>query len=399
MRSSCFLTKTRKTRAILMIDTSQKALSQKNFSKHAAGFSLLELMVAMAVTLIITGAMFGMVTNAQTSFRREPALGDRQMQIRIAMDRIQEDLLTAGNNIGSFGQTFRESLNGVGPLGVRVIGDAALGGGNADALELRTQTQDCPSLVVPAGTGPNYVLAATETAALASATWPCYSASGFVLGTFLDGSTKRGWRDRTANPTGVNLITPADALSQLENANERNCNYRPATSPCTPAPAAPIPATETTWRVANFMSIDVIRYQIGLDTDGAPALFRSATGGLNTAGTFQAPTPALAQWQLVARGIEDLQIRYLAGPPSTAAWVNSPPTIDPVAATNYDGVIRQVEVTIWARTLGQANLQGATTPVGNLVNAVHGSLVTIVAPRPAQTVLSTAPSTNENRWQ
>ena len=147
------------------------------------------------------------------------------------------------------------------------------------------------------------------------------------------------------------------------------------------------------------MSIDVIRYQIGLDTDGAPALFRSATGGLNTAGTFQAPTPALAQWQLVARGIEDLQIRYLAGPPSTAAWVNSPPTIDPVAATNYDGVIRQVEVTIWARTLGQANLQGATTPVGNLVNAVHGSLVTIVAPRPAQTVLSTAPSTNENRWQ
>ncbi len=45
------------------------------------GFSLVELMVAMVVTLIISGAVFQLVTAGQSAFRKEPALADRQQNI------------------------------------------------------------------------------------------------------------------------------------------------------------------------------------------------------------------------------------------------------------------------------------------------------------------------------
>jgi prepilin-type N-terminal cleavage/methylation domain-containing protein len=45
------------------------------------GFSLIELMVAMVVTLIISGAVFQLVTAGQSAFKKEPAVADRQQNI------------------------------------------------------------------------------------------------------------------------------------------------------------------------------------------------------------------------------------------------------------------------------------------------------------------------------
>ena len=56
-----------------------------------AGFSLPELLVAMVITTSISGAIFGLMTSGQGQFRREPALVDRQDNIRIAMDMIAQD--------------------------------------------------------------------------------------------------------------------------------------------------------------------------------------------------------------------------------------------------------------------------------------------------------------------
>ena len=115
---------------------------------QSPGFSLLELMVAMVVTLVITGAMYGLVVSGQGSFRREPALSDRQQQIRIAMARIEEDMLRAGLGLGPTVQSFAQNMNGLGILGVRALSDSALGGGNSDFIEIRTKTDDCPSVRV-----------------------------------------------------------------------------------------------------------------------------------------------------------------------------------------------------------------------------------------------------------
>ena len=53
-----------------------------------SGFSLVELMIAMLVTMIISGAIFGLLSGGNTAFRREPELSDRQQNIRVAMDLI-----------------------------------------------------------------------------------------------------------------------------------------------------------------------------------------------------------------------------------------------------------------------------------------------------------------------
>jgi len=71
-----------------------------------SGFTLIELLVAMTVTVIITGAMYGLLAGGQNAFRREPELTDRQQSIRMAMDRVQRDVLIAGQKMGTFAQAF-----------------------------------------------------------------------------------------------------------------------------------------------------------------------------------------------------------------------------------------------------------------------------------------------------
>jgi prepilin-type N-terminal cleavage/methylation domain-containing protein len=61
-----------------------------------SGFSLIELTVAMVVTLIVTGAIYGLLAGGQSAFRREPELSDRQQNIRVAMDVIMKDIASAG---------------------------------------------------------------------------------------------------------------------------------------------------------------------------------------------------------------------------------------------------------------------------------------------------------------
>src|SRR6185503_2584377 len=112
-------------------EQSMSRKSQNDHSRSTSGFSLLELMVAMVITLVITGAMYGLIVSGQGSFRREPALSDRQQQIRVAMSRIEEDILKAGMGLGPTVQAFAENKNGLGPLGVRALADATLGGGNS----------------------------------------------------------------------------------------------------------------------------------------------------------------------------------------------------------------------------------------------------------------------------
>ena len=92
------------------------------------GFSLIELTVAMTVTLIITGAMFQLLTAGKSAFRREPELSARQQNIRVAMDVISQDVYRAGQGLPEFAQVFTRNLNGVGPMGS--------GGAASDALEL-----------------------------------------------------------------------------------------------------------------------------------------------------------------------------------------------------------------------------------------------------------------------
>jgi prepilin-type N-terminal cleavage/methylation domain-containing protein len=359
------------------------------------GFSLIELMLAMGVTVIITGSMYGLIASSSGAFNREPSLTDRQQQIRIAMTRIQDDVLKAGIGLGNTFQSFGQLKNGFGPLGVRVLGDAALGGGNSDYIEIRMKTDDCPSVRVDPSNprnGSNYN---------SIDAWPsCYPEPGWVLAFFPDGNAKWGWGHNQHGSSNSKFNFPPGQQppdSQMEGVNNLSCGLDLAVIGGT-CPAA------NQGEAIYFMQMDRIFYLIANDTDGTPGLFRSQNGGYDVT-TEAYSAPPSASWQLVARGIEDMQIRYRI----QSGWVNDAPVIVPTDASPFDNVVREVEITLWARTVGQidpttglakapAATTGQTTAAGNGVTAVRGSLTTSVAPRAAQMALQFETAVAK-RWQ
>jgi hypothetical protein len=90
-------------------------------------------------------------------------------------------------------------------------------------------------------------------------------------------------------------------------------------------------------------------------------------------------------WQLVASGIEDLQVEYRTAN-SGAGWLDTPPL---VAEATVGDIVLEVRITLWARALtppglrlaGETRSQGADATG---VTAVRASLVSIVAPRAVQ---------------
>ena len=360
-------------------------IPQKNHSRSSSGFSLLELMVAMVVTLIITGSMYGLITSGQGSFRREPALSDRQQQIRVAITRIQEDVLKAGMGLSPTIQAFAQNKNGLGPIGVRVATAPDLGGGNSDHIEIRAKTSDCPSVRVdPANprNGANYN---------AIDTWPaCYPEPGWVLAFFPDGNAKWGWGHNQHALNNAKFNFPPGQQppeSQMEGVQNLSCSLDLAVV------AGGVCPPQNQGEAVFFSQMDRYMYLIDFDVDGVPSLFRSTTGGVDMVTQDYAPPPSDA-WQMLSRGVEDMQIRYRV----FSGWVDNAPTIVPNAPDALDNVVREVEITLWARTVDVANLQGQTTAAGNGVTAVRGSMTTTVSPRAAQEALMGDPNPAK-RWQ
>ena len=64
--------------------------------QNERGFSLVELIVAMTVTLIVSSAIYGLLAAGGNAFSREPEVADRQQNIRAAMDLITRDVYGAG---------------------------------------------------------------------------------------------------------------------------------------------------------------------------------------------------------------------------------------------------------------------------------------------------------------
>jgi hypothetical protein len=167
----------------------------------------------------------------------------------------------------------------------------------------------------------------------------------------------------------------------------------PAPAPANPCPPNPLtggPGGGTLgiqpWRfglpVANAFDEGTVttaqapHYQLRLDALGVPDLWRSGTGGLDING--------VDNYQLVARGIEDLQVQYRNG---TGVWTDTPgavtcPAGGPCPPANSNTIVREVRVTLTARALG-ANLQGASQPTTGAARAPRGQLTSTTSPRSA----------------
>ena len=362
------------------------------------GFSLVELMVAMTITLIVSAAIYGLLTSGSNAFRREPELADRQQNIRVAMDLVARDVFNAGAGLPAFSQVFTlsdpagvgctgaQGLNGCGPMGTlgataaatRAPGDGQDPLENTDVLELVATDEQCPlqSVCNPVVPGTANVFATREGVPR------CMRLPGFVLLT-----------DNTSF-----VIQPAQAVASVTTvcpggSAAQNGNLSLGVLPeAFRVPVAALPSPNPApWPPVSVPAIylypgRIVRYRIAPGLDPAeptlPALWRSETGRYSVSGAV-VPEPGEASfpgagspWEVVARGIEDLQIEYM---PGDGLWHNQPPLS---TTDNWSSLVRQVRITLSARA-SAANLAGQTTAGGGAPVAVRGQLSTTVTPRSA----------------
>jgi prepilin-type N-terminal cleavage/methylation domain-containing protein len=347
---------------------------------RAEGFSLIELVIAMAVTLVISGAMYGLLAGGQSAFRREPELTDRQQNIRMAMSVVQKDLDTAGVGMGAFFQVFADGLNApaAAPQGTTARTDHLHFYGNdgscpdVDAL----QAEDCNGSKCPT----NGLNLNTR-----SPIPGCYQENSLLLIIYarngLDLGAKWG--------LGFNFHSGDDKVnfpggqqptkSQIQDKDDLECfvkNSPPASCD----------------RPVRMSPLTMFRYEVANDPDGVPCLWRSTTGGMNPGAGGYVPAPAAGgMWQLIARGIEDFQVQYRTG----AGWLDDPGI---PADPNFNSIVREVRVTMSARAMGQ-NLTGQTTAINAAMpagtrNAVRGTLTSTNAIRATLYYMSQA-----GQWQ
>jgi len=91
--------------------------------RRDAGFTLVEMLIAMAVMLLILGGVFQAFNPSMGSFRTQPEVADMQQRLRVGTDRLYNGIIVAGAGIysgqalGTLGQFFAPVLPYlVGPL-------------------------------------------------------------------------------------------------------------------------------------------------------------------------------------------------------------------------------------------------------------------------------------------
>jgi prepilin-type N-terminal cleavage/methylation domain-containing protein len=402
-------------------------MNARETTSHAGhrGFSLVELMVALVVTLIVSSAIYGLLTRGGNAFRREPEVADRQQNIRIAMDVIARDVDNAGAGLPVVSQVFTHTdtpatppaamgagapyLNGAGPQGV--MGDAGrnlrgappTGAGidtsdDSDILEMLMADSACPVFRVctPAAGGPPTLNG--------SAVPTIHTREVTPANTCLVPPGSTGAQGLVAL-TDNRLFTIQPATLQLPDGSCGGSNGALALAKALdewPTAGSVALAPSSTGILALLYSAKVVRYMIapGLDPlDQSPGLWRSETGRYDSTWTKVAGPAAGAtnNWQLVARGIEDLQVEYMNG---NGLWSNNPGVVTPAATNNCtliecNTVVRRVRVTLSARALAPL-LEGATRPAaGPAPDAVRGQLVSVLTPRAAVLGLQAASNTSE----
>jgi len=238
------------------------------------GFSLIELLIAMVVTLIVCGAVVSLLMQGNRAFQIQPDMTERQQNVRAAMDMIMKDVANAGAGLPIAGmQVFRLGLNGTGP--------AASVGGNSDELEMLTNDTGRDPLTVCGASGTDVWITPTLPAAtVIPAGTPVIlwmnNLAAYSIRVTVGDSTK------TTGPGTCGVRTHLTVNADV-------CG----------APGNSVAGCV----VAQVLFVDLVRYHIAPDPNDAtmPVLLRTQWSS------------GAAIDQIVAQGIEDMQVTYRSG--------------------------------------------------------------------------------------
>jgi prepilin-type N-terminal cleavage/methylation domain-containing protein len=359
-----------------------------------SGFSLIELMVALTVTLVVSGAIYGLLSGGQSAFRREPELTDRQQNARVALNLIMRDIANAGSGMPKFIQTFSQNLNNCTssttcPVDTGRITRPDVPAEVPDELEMLTNSgskENEPACHTAGNGNSTQVTTVRKTGTNVS--------DNQIVLLF---TTTGQWTIRNVVSTSTNSSSAGncDGGNQAHtnlNFNSGNNDTTGLNRPsgvCEPNGFGTI-VDNGACEVEQVSFATLVRYRIRLDASGVPVLQRwsSDDSSLIAAG--------VQNYQTIARGIEDLQVQYTqaatqAGVSSTA-WQDGAPA---VANNNYNTLINQVRVTIIARAEGR-KLQGEKTSASGRTN-VRGTLTSVGTPRATLVNLNSAPAA-QRQW-
>jgi prepilin-type N-terminal cleavage/methylation domain-containing protein len=342
-----------------------------------SGFSLIELTVAMVVTLIVTGAIYGLLAGGQSAFRREPELSDRQQNVRVAMDMIMRDISNAGSGLPEWVQVFTRNLDG--PTATPL--QYGLNGAYADELEMITNGQGHDNEPVCYQSGTNNASNIRLTRLTVGGATPIANQTAVII--FQDGTwTMRYITGAASNSTMVvgelNCVSGSNTLlsfapgvtdkAGMNNASGSTCQANAGAGTGTPPMGT-----------ANTGTLGCTGAGTGVCCQAAEVSFAQLVRyRIRNNGTV----PELQRWdssnpgyQTVARGIEDLQVQYTQADGTVSSGAPA------VTRPNYTSLITQVTVTLSSRSEAR-NIQGATADA-NLGTFIRGSLTWTGSPRSA----------------
>ncbi|HEU0105759.1 MAG TPA: PilW family protein [Vicinamibacteria bacterium] len=350
-----------------------------------SGFSLIELMVALTVTLVVSGAIYGLLSGGQSAFRREPELTDRQQNARVALNLIMRDIANAGSGMPKFIQTFSQNLNNCTnnatcPVDTGRITRPDVPAEVPDELEMLTNSgtkENEPACHTPGNGNSSQVRTVRQTNQVQ------------VPQIVLLFTTTGLWTIREV----VNTSTNNSGAGNCDNAQHTGLNFnsgqdttglnRPS-GVCEPNGWGTI-VNNGACEVSEVSFATVVRYRVRLDASGVPVLQRWSSDDTNLL------TGGNLTYQTIARGIEDLEVQYTkASTPNT--WVDGAPQ---VVNNDYTTLITQVRITLVARAEGH-KLQGEKTSASGRTN-VRGTLTSVGTPRATLVNLNSAPAA-QRQW-
>lgn len=312
-------------------------------TRTQAGFSLIEMLVAMVLTLLIMGSVFQIVASAQRSFEREPERADREQNLRVAMDTILRDVGAAGVEMPAFVQAFTRQLadDAEAPL-------ATERAAHPDALEILCSLdgREAESLC-------------GSTAGPVPRVWTTNAVSdgpeGGVVIVFLEGDR---WTARQASraPAALAADQPGESACDTSLSHAALSFVRGVGDPtfnvygglCGPDGVGTA-AGDLVCRPLRISTAEIVRYRIRAGADGVPNLERRSSAAF-TGANFD------AAYEVLARGIEDLRVEYAqAGQPDM--FMAAAPT---VVLGDYASLITQVRITLVARTTGPSAVTRTT---------------------------------------
>jgi prepilin-type N-terminal cleavage/methylation domain-containing protein len=84
-----------------MLYSGQAHVLDMRYGGQARGFTIIELLVAMTITVLIAGAIAGVAPRARAAFDRVPADLDLQQRGRTGIDILSQAIRSAGNNVAA----------------------------------------------------------------------------------------------------------------------------------------------------------------------------------------------------------------------------------------------------------------------------------------------------------